>query len=121
MCVVDLAQVVDILDKGEACAHREADDAGVDQEADAVGAEQVNQDRSLDALFNQGRQVSRVEGVFHAGKAEHRRVQPGTGHRRGATGQEHLDQEMRAEQAVTVQAVQDNDEDQDRRQCYYYF
>ena len=59
-------QVVEVLDQREAGADRQTEDRGVDEEADAVRADERDDHQRLQAFFDQRRAVARVEMEIEA-------------------------------------------------------
>ena len=63
---------VRILDERESRAHGEAEDRGIHEEADAVRADQRDDDEALQELLDDRRDVARVGGEVDAEKIERR-------------------------------------------------
>ena len=68
-----LVQIVEVLDQRESGADGEAEDRRIDQEADAMRADQRDDDEALQQLLDDRRDVARVAGEIDAEQAEQRR------------------------------------------------
>ena len=80
--VGNLLQVEEVLDDREAGADREAEDRRIDEEADAMRADQDDDDQALQQLLDDGPDVARVAGELDAEQAEQPAVERSSRRRR---------------------------------------
>jgi hypothetical protein len=113
----ELLQVPEVLDQREAGADGEAEDRGVDQEADAVRAHQRHHHARLEQLLDERGQRARVRAELQAGEREQAAVRPVRRQRGRGPGGYHQGDQAQAHELVAVHQHQRDQEPGHRQQA----